>query len=299
MTKTSLAPSPSAQQLADALRAGVAARRRLTEEDEGEDAARLRELGDLEGLPPVAKPGVAAPVIKAVRRVLRGFLRPWLAAQTIVNRETARRFQGMLTGVRDLERRVPGIEQSVQHLEARILQIERERTTDAPPGRGVAEEDAVASVERMFVQSRLPRPPARVRMLGSSAGLERELTAFGFDVVTGAAAHREASGRGFDVAVCLTASLAASQTEDAYRTLIEEAIGSLAPGGRLMLSRASTEDEAVMRAASTIAGTLRIAEALVGRHDRGHLSVAPWDPEVPPPADAAFVLIDARDVPGR
>src|SRR5262245_32222697 len=105
--------------MADALRASLAVRRRLEAESEGDAGARLRDLGDLEGLPAVAKPGAAGPAVKFARRVLRAFMRPWLAAQTIFNREASRRVQSMQTVVHDLERRTPLLESAVRHLEDR------------------------------------------------------------------------------------------------------------------------------------------------------------------------------------
>src|SRR5690606_23956018 len=94
----------------------------------GVDAARLRPLGDLEGLPPVAKPGLASPVIRFVRRVLRGFLRPWLAVQTTFNHEIADRLDESAAVVRDLHRRVPALETGLQDLDTRLRQLETPAT---------------------------------------------------------------------------------------------------------------------------------------------------------------------------
>ncbi len=229
-------PSPDAQDVANALRSGLAARRSPLDADaRGADEARLRDLGDLEGLPPIAKPGPAAPIVKFLRRFLQVFLRPWLATQTIFNREIARRFQNMVTSVRDLERRAPHAEKGLEHLLARVQQLE-ERL--APPN--LSQQDAGGdpgvdrSIERMFVHSRIPRPPSRVLTLDDGAtGVAMELAAFGFDVwvaddgpnqdehpklrryrpVLGALPFAEAT---FDVVVSLSSSARRVQKDPAY-----------------------------------------------------------------------------------
>src|SRR5688572_5169868 len=107
-------PSPDAREMADALRSGAAVRRSQVDTgDPGADAARLSALGDLEGLPPLAKPGPAAPLVKGARALLRLFLRPWLATQTIFNREIGRLLDAMLTAVRDLLRRMTRFEEGI------------------------------------------------------------------------------------------------------------------------------------------------------------------------------------------
>ena len=176
-----LRPSPSAADMADALRSGVAVRRRHEAATPGADAARLAALGDLEGLGPVAKPGAAAPVVKSGRRLLQLFLRPWLAMQTIFNREIGRRFDESATIVRDLRRRVPLIEDGLHSLDARLRALEAVR----PGGEDVARRPHTDSsyVQRLFIHSRLPPPPARV-LLQDAAGevIERELVNLGYRV---------------------------------------------------------------------------------------------------------------------
>ena len=79
-------PSPGAPAVADALRSGLAVRRvQLDEGDSDSGGARLRALGDLEGLPPAAKPGPAAVLVRRLRQVLQVLRRWWpLLAYTIV-----------------------------------------------------------------------------------------------------------------------------------------------------------------------------------------------------------------------
>jgi hypothetical protein len=243
------AATRDAQQLADALRFDVAVRTRLAVADEGDDGARLAGLGDLEALSPVAKPGIGAPAIRTARKVLQVFMRPWLAAQTIFNREVTRRYQSVAMPVRDLERRTPQIERSVQQLEARILALE-ERAAEDPPSRGIPAASRppsrpiasldTSTIEWLFVQMRLPPPPARVLLLGSAAAaLEPLLERLGFDVAVRGGAHAGSSGAGgadverADLIVWLKASepdVAAAATDcSSVADLLEV-------GGRVLMS---------------------------------------------------------------
>lgn len=294
------APSPSAPQLADALRADVAVRRRLSAEDAGEDAARLTALGDLDGLLPVAKPGPGAPVIRRVRAVLRAFLRPWLAAQTIFNREIARRFQTMVTDVRDLDRRAPRLEEAVHRLEERILRLERSNREGAPLGAADApdREAGIASLERMFVHSRLPRPPARVLASAPDAAvIAPELESFGFDVLVADVTSVDAAA--FDVVLHLDASGGNQAGIESVRQLVTAAARALVAGGRLVLSlrpnpagSGTTADHAELTA---LLDAFHVEEALVAWHDGVRLRVrtlpgAVGGDSVPP----MLVLIHAR-----
>jgi len=176
-----LRPSPSAADMADALRSGVALRRRHEAATPGADAARLMVLGDLEGLGPVAKPGATAPVVRFGRQLLQLFLRPWLAMQTIFNLEIGRRFDESATIVRDLRRRVPLIEDGLQSLDTRLRALEAVR----PGGEDVVRRPHTDSsyVQRLFIHSRLPPPPARVLLQGDAGDvIERELVSLGYRV---------------------------------------------------------------------------------------------------------------------
>lgn len=175
-----LQPSPDAANMADALRSGVALRRQQEAASPGADAARLNALGDLDSLGPVAKPGAAAPLVKLGRRALLVLLRPWLAMQTIFNRELARRFDEQATTVRDLRRRVPLIEDAMQTLDTRLRAVEGLRPSTVARGASSAD---LTSLCRMFVHSRLPSPPADVLVLpGSDADIVGDLGALGYRV---------------------------------------------------------------------------------------------------------------------
>jgi hypothetical protein len=312
-----LTPSPSAGRLADALRFSVSTRRRLAAEDEDEDAARFRALGDLEGVPPVAKPGIAAPAIRKLRGALRTLLRPWLAVQSTFNREVATRFQVMGTAVRELERQTPQLEVAISRLDERLREIEAARRT-APEPVSAADGLDVAWLERTFVHSRLPRPPSRVLAIGPAAdAIAGELVSFGFDVVAaGTYAGEHPSSRPrcvrtsvgalpfrdaiFDVVVWLNGRGGDVLVDSELERLVREIARVLKQGGRLLLSRPRDRD-----ALSPKLVPLQAVEELVAAHDG-----VVWSVGEPAPVRAAgplggraadCMLVDARrpDAPGR
>ena len=234
-----LQPSPTAAEMADALRSGVAVRRRLEERAPAADAARLGVFGDLEGLGPVAKPGAAAPAVRFVRRVLQTFIRPWLAKQTIFNREIARHADESATIVRDLRRRVPLIEDGMHILDARIRTMELRAAGEA----GVVPSplDPVP-LQRMFVHSRLPPPPASVLLIGNVApDIEVELRSLGYRTVrehapaTGDRDETSDARRNIDAVVATVNAAGAAVSDDTIWGCLDAASHELPPGGRALV----------------------------------------------------------------
>lgn len=179
-----LRPSSTAAKMAEGLRAGVSARLDWFEAAPRDaDVARLDELGDLERAAAAARPTAFAPVVRTVRRVMRLLLRPVTAAQTSFNREMARHVVNAANATRELERRLADVEDAVRALEHRLKSLEDARDSgDVPsPVRTPGAFDA-ATVKWLFVQSRLPPPPARVLILGSTA-IAGELGLLGFHAV--------------------------------------------------------------------------------------------------------------------
>lgn len=182
--------SPDAPQLAEALRTRYASRHEPPDADES--SADLRRLGDIEAIPPVAKPGITAAPMKAARAVLRVLLRPWLAVQTQTNHEVARRLQRLSSDVSALLRRTPDVEESLQQIAGRLRELEQragstaESATSAPaPAHAQASTPASAAAVdlwRMFVHMHLGAPPAQVLVIGSTASNVNEIAAFGFEV---------------------------------------------------------------------------------------------------------------------
>jgi hypothetical protein len=248
--------------------------------------------------------------VKFARRVLQAFMRPWLAAQTIFNREVARRFQSMHMVVHDLERRTPHLESGVHHLEERILALERQLNPEAA-ARGDVRRDLEANgIEHMFVHSRLPAPPSRVLLIGSSASaIVPELRSFGFDVVTVDAESNPVTGGGslpfgaaeFEVVVCLMASSSAPNQAESAERLAMEASRVLRAGGRLLLTlRCGATAAATGEPAATAPVTLRpleVAEMLARSDTDATLAVIVSSPvSAAPTAPAGTLFIDARRV---
>ena len=298
-----IAPSRTAQQLADALRARVSVESRLAEEDSGEDYARLQELGDLESLPPMAKPGPTAFAVRGIRGVLRAFLRPWLAAQTIFNRESARRFHTVVTTVRDLERRTPNLEEALHHLENRVLEVERAgRGSPATAGESSTSEPAVdpsQALAHMFVHGRLPPPPGSVLCIGSAAArMAHDLESFGYDVtLVSEAEGRVASlaGGWFHVVIRLAGSND-DTGEPPPDGLMRDAERLLVAGGRLLCTT-SGGNRGLQRLSSwrtSGAASVSVAEILVAISEGGSTRVRAALDSDDSNESVTLLMIDAR-----
>jgi hypothetical protein len=248
-------PSPAAGEMAEALRSGVAVRRQQAQDALGADAARLTALGDIEGLAPPAKPGAAAPVVRFARRVLQAFMRPWLAMQTIFNREISRRFDEHATIVRDLRRRVPLIEDSLQSLDARVRALE-------PHGAGAADgaraRTDAGQLHRLFIHSRLPPPPATVVIgAGLDADFERELAGLGYQLGR--------SGQPSDAVAAALDARAGTLADSLVESAFDAAQGARGGGRLVLVVQVSGDDGAIAGHIGGIAAARawRIAESLV------------------------------------
>jgi hypothetical protein len=305
---------PTVQEMADALRYHARTGSRSASYVATMDGARFQELANIEGLPPLARPRLTAPVVKVFRGIFQIFLRPWLATQTIFNQEIARRVDHTLVVAGDLDRRMPHLEQSMQAIEKRLQRLEEDvRTRAAGPAHAwpPSSLDAGALLE-MFVHSRLPRPPARVLNLDEDATrLVEALASFGFDVETVNAASASAP-RGGATADRTGGPLPfAPETFHAVvgRRPIEpvEIARVLKPGGRLLTlhDRAAGPTGTTGDAASPVRlGPLEVVEMLLAEFDGTRWSVRPEGIPAtgqPPFHVAGILLIDARrpDVSGR
>lgn len=226
-------PSPTAREMAGALRSGVSARLRDFEAaTPDEDLAHLRALGGLDEVPAVAKPTGWAVLVRAARRALGGLLRPWLSAQTAFNRAIADK--SVESGVTALvvSRRVAELERSVHLLDERLRALE---------GPGVRTRTEAVRLDRdtllrLIVQSRMLPPPARVLVRGSRV-IAQDLITVGYDVLE--AVHRqEQAGGSFDAVVWL--SRAVPDEEDAA-DWAAELPRLLRTGGRAIVAHTSRD----------------------------------------------------------
>lgn len=244
------ADAPHVRQLADAMRAGLEQRHRPGTSPVGipagslaaESGAALMQSADLLHFPAVARPGSFHRLIRFLRGTVRPLIRPWLAVQTEFNRHTLQTLQGVY---RELGLLRAQVEELQERADGRSPGVE------APAvAAGQTEAASACVLERIFVHTRLPPPPARVLALGGAAGTSAlELASFGYSVVGAgprppAVRHPSLTAvrtdveqlalvsAGFDVVVGLFAGEHAGLSPRAA----EEIARVLRPGGRLLLT---------------------------------------------------------------
>lgn len=285
--EASAAPRPDPAVLAEALRAGLEARR-PPQARPGSDVVvklpgprpELRGYAALIDHPPVARPGRLAPAFRFLRRALRALLRPWLEFQTRYNRLAVDQLEDQRVRVndnldnleralRDLAKRIERCEQRVEDREYYTTYVNRELGPDGMlAGAGLWFRPAVVVrlqddrarlvavtervVEPIFVQTRLPPPPARVLHLGCAAGtLSLEMASLGYEVVgvdrrplplrhpsfrmaVADAGHLPLPDASVDAIVRLSAPADAGGPADG--AVLAEARRVLRPGGRLLMT---------------------------------------------------------------
>jgi SAM-dependent methyltransferase len=189
----------SARQLAQAMREGLEKRRYLggsrldclARLSLHEARNALAANGDLAKLPPLARPGLLAWPIRFCRRILRTFLRPWLAVQSQHNRLVGEVLEGLNREVQVLK---AWIEKDFDEMVNRELGP-RGRIAGAGlwfnPAVAVQFHDGRPEVrlvserilESIFVHTRLPSPPARVLDLGCAESTNAlEIASLGYQV---------------------------------------------------------------------------------------------------------------------
>jgi SAM-dependent methyltransferase len=253
----------TAKEIARAMREGLETRRSLGTQPFGQLPSpsftsdvrhALRVHADLLGTPPIARPGALSWPVRLARRVLKTFLRPWLAVQTRYN-------QLALDALESLHN-------EITNLAGRLVPSETRAGTTAPAiasnaAFGASEADASAPVpllskpilEYTFVLTHLPAPPARVLLVGSAAcGLQPELAGLGYrlngvdprpvqsqlatsPVVAARHTCLPFSDGSIDAVVCLGAKRRAEDSSDAsWNGQLAEARRVLRPDGRLIIT---------------------------------------------------------------
>jgi SAM-dependent methyltransferase len=204
MADTAPAPlpelDPTVRELAQAMRDGLEARHSLGVAPFGGpspgplDAATrgaLYAYANLVKLPALAKRGRFAWLIRSSRRLLRAFLRPWLAVQTEYNRLALAALEALQRELTVVNARLDDCyNQAVNRELGPDGKIARAGLWFNPPVAVQFKEDrpVVVSVserilEPFFVHSRLPPPPARVLDLGCAESTNAiEMASFGYRV---------------------------------------------------------------------------------------------------------------------
>jgi SAM-dependent methyltransferase len=329
-----------ARDLAEAMRVGQEARHLAPASadpfalaPEADDAAyralaRLTAQANLLGHSAVVRPGRFARPVRFLRQVLKAFLQPWLDFQTLFNRALIDHVEALRAETRALLRRQETglwcqMEQFYDSTVNRELgpggQIARGGLWFRPAvavglHNGRPEVVAVTEriVERFFVHTRLPPPPARVLVLdcAADAGV-LELASVGYHVtgvdpnppplehpaltlLRARTTPLPLPAGSFDAVVCLAAA-----ADSADREAVAEAGRVLRAGGRLLLSlpcgRPSTDpgprihDRAGLDA---LLDPLRGVEVLFGVRHGQTWSVAADAPDAGPDSAVALVVAE-------
>jgi hypothetical protein len=140
----------------------------------------LRVHADLLGTPPIARPGPLSWPVRLARRVLKTFLKPWLAVQTRYNQLALDALESLHNEITNLAGRLGPTETHAGTAASAIA-------SNAAFGASKADASAPAPLlskpilEYTFVLSHLPAPPVRVLLVGSAAcGLQPELASLGY-----------------------------------------------------------------------------------------------------------------------
>jgi SAM-dependent methyltransferase len=137
---------------------------------------------DLLSLPPMARAGLFSWAVRASRRVLRSFLRPWLAVQSRYNRLALDALQALASEINVLAARINDLEASPATESFQITTPSAARTLDhhSTAAKAVVSE---SSLRYIFLLGHLPAPPARLLLAGqASRGMARELEALGYEI---------------------------------------------------------------------------------------------------------------------
>jgi hypothetical protein len=239
--------SPSALELAEAVREGLEARRWPPGAALGvpdppaapSPRPALLPYSNPLALPAHAGPGPLRRPVKFVRRVFRAFLRPWLDVQTRFNHTVIDALEQSHQAAHDHLRRL------TEHLREQELWVRKltdrldecrfdlarlREDQEGRPGQTVTVGARARALT--FVQTWLPRPPARVLDLsGGEGSCAAELAGLGYRVVSVHPRHLDQLTDGeFDAAVAV--ALGGLEIDRSAAAAIERA---LRPGGRLLL----------------------------------------------------------------
>ncbi len=284
------ADAPHVRQLAEAMRAGLERRHRPGPSPVGipatapssDSGASLLQHADLLHFPAVARPGPFHRLIRLLRGTVRPLIRPWLAVQTEFNRHILQTLQGVYRELGLLRARV---EELQEQADGRSAAVES-------PAVAAGQPEAAASaciLERVFVHTRLPSPPARVLSLGGAAATNAlELASFGYAVVSAGRQlptlrhpslamvrtdleHLALGSAGFDVVVGLFTGEHAGLSPSA----LAEIGRVLRPGGRLLATLPRGRQTETDIPLDDLLRAFRPVETLYGIRDGATWSITP------------------------
>ncbi len=142
----------------------------------------LHSKADLLHMPPVARAGRISFAVRYARELLRAFLRPWLSVQTDFN-------QLALEVLAIYHKEIARIHARLEATESRGVPAQAEPVPAGPGGVDVDEggrdrpPDDARFLRAFFAYTRIPPPPARIFLVTDGVSEDRELAAFGYEVL--------------------------------------------------------------------------------------------------------------------
>jgi hypothetical protein len=231
---------PSPDELAVAMRKGLDGRRVFRNPSSlppvpappAELLPQLAEMAGLLGHPAPPGLGLSGRLGRLARRAVKRLMNPWLDRQTQYNHATAaylKSVHGYLVGVTE---RVNALQAELAQQAAALHARTDAATFCGPHADGTdVPDDPVRVVEGLFLDTRLPPPPARVLVLTPDGTDALDLAGRGYQVVQSANGVEPFPDESFDVAVALAGERANGPPTDSTLTSLARV---LTPGGRVI-----------------------------------------------------------------
>jgi hypothetical protein len=240
---------------------------------------QLAETAGLLGHPAPPGRGLSGRIGRLVRRAVKRLMNPWLDRQTQFNHSTAEYLKSIHCYLVGVSERVNSLEAELarQAADQRLRSEElacccrhsHARADDTIP------DDPIRIVESLFLDTRLPPPPARVLVLTPDGSAAIDLAGRGYHVVQSGNGAERFSDESFDVAVALAGERMSSLSVDSTLAFLGRV---LTPGGRVIGSGSSEP-------AAARYGSLRVVErAYAVRASHG------WSLVASPTDDAELTL---------
>jgi hypothetical protein len=247
MTPPPALPS-SSDELAAAMRNGLDARRYFRNPPPlppvpappAELLPQLAETAGLLGHPAPPGRGLSGRIGRLIRRAVKRLMNPWLDRQTQFNHSTAEYLKSVHSYLVGVSKRVNSLEAEVarQSADLRLRSDEPACCCRHSPVRAddTIPDDPVRVVEGLFLDTRLPPPPARILVLTADGSAALDLAGRGYHVVQSVNGAEPFSDESFDVAVALAGERAGGLSVDSTLAFLGRV---LTPGGRVIGSGSS------------------------------------------------------------
>lgn len=197
---------------------------------------QLAESAGLLGHPAPPGRGLSGRLGRIVRRAVKRLMNPWLDRQTQFNHSTATYLASVNNYLVGVTERVNALQAEVARLSATALHAQPDGHTccgrhSLRPSTVTLADDPVRIVECLFLDTRLPPPPARVLVLTPDGADALDLAGRGYHVVQSANGVGPYSDESFDVVVALAGDRADGPPADSTLASVGRV---LALGGRVI-----------------------------------------------------------------